>query len=148
MTLEEMKGKAVARVEEDNPGNTGFRVSRVYEHLMDGTLISVSFQSASGKEESNHVHFGRDEIRVHRWHGDVLNAAANYKERIWFFRFLEMAGIGGVIAFMLILIFSVLLCVLALNSSANPVNTSIVEVVKLSFTIILGYFFGQTTARR
>ena len=35
---------------------------------------------------------------------------------------------------------SFLLVVLALKSNANP---SIVEVVKLSFTTILGYFFGQ-----
>jgi hypothetical protein len=145
MTLEEIKDKAVARVEMDNPGNTSFKISKVYEHLMDGTLITVSFLTSSGKEDSNHVHFGRDEVRVYRWHGDVLNAIANYKERVWFFRFLEVAGIGGVIAFMLILIFSVLLCVLAFSPA---VNASIVDVVKLSFTIILGYFFGQTTARK
>jgi hypothetical protein len=145
MTLEELKEKAVARVEADNPTNTNFKASRVFEHLMDGTLVTVTFKDSSGKEDSNHVHFGRDDIRVYRWHGDALNAAANYKERLWFFRFLETVGIGGVIAFMLVLVFSVLLCVLAFSPTAN---TNILEVIKLSFTIILGYFFGQTAARK
>ena len=145
MTLEEMKGKAVGRVEADNPDKKGFRVNKVYERLMDGTLITVSFQDSSGKEDSNHVHFGKDDNRVYRWHSDVLNTVANYKERLWFFRFLEMVGIGGVIAFMLVIIFSVLLCVLAFIPNANA---AILDVVKLSFTIILGYFFGQTTAKK
>jgi len=146
MTLDEMKEKARARVESDNPGNTKFKVSKVYENLMDGTLITISFVDTSGKEDSNHVHFGRNETRVYRWHSDALNAVANYKERVWFFRFLEFAGVGGLIAFVLILIFSVLLCVLALSNT--NVNPSIVEVVKLSFTIILGYFFGSQTSGR
>lgn len=146
MTLDELKEKARAKVEDDNPGNTNFKVSRVFENLMDGTLISVSFQNSAGKEDSNHVHFGRNEVRTYRWHGDVLNAIASTRERVWFFRFIELAGIGGVIAFILVLIFSVLLCALAFF---NPdVNPSILEVVKLSFTIILGYFFGSQTAAR
>ena len=141
MTLDEMKDKARARIEADNLGCTGFKASRVFEHIMEGTVISVSFLTAAGKEESNHVHFGRDEVRVYRWHGDILAAVAGARERIWFFRFIELAGVGGVIAFFLVLIFSLLLCVLAF-SSAN-VNPSILEVVKLSFTIILGFFFGS-----
>ena len=136
-----MKEKAIARVETDNSGNTNFKVSKVYENLMDGTLITVSFRDDSGKEDFNHVHFGRNENRIYRWHNDVLNAVSNYKERVWFFRFLEFAGMGGLIAFILVQIFSLLLCVLAFfNTNVNP---SIVEVVKLSFTIILGYFFGN-----
>ena len=147
MTIDEMKEAARARVEADNSGNTNFKVSKVYENLMDGTLISVSYRDASGKEDWNHVHFGRDGIRTYRWHNDVLNAVSNYKERVWFFRFLEFAGMGGLIAFMLVLIFSVLLCVLAFfNTNAN--SSSIVEVVKVSFTIILGYFFGSQAAGR
>jgi hypothetical protein len=146
MTLDDLKEKARARVETDNPESTNFKINKVYENLMDGTLISVSFQTSTGKEDFNHVHFGRNEIRTFRWHSDALNAVANYKERIWFFRFIELAGIGGVIAFILVLIFSILLCVLAFfNSNVNP---SILEVVKLSFTIILGYFFGSQTAAR
>jgi hypothetical protein len=145
MTLAEIHDKAVAKVTEDNPGNTNFHVTKTYEHVMDGTLITVSFQNNANKEDSNHVHFGGDDIRVYRWHSDVLTAVANYKERIWFFRFLEVAGIGGVIAFMLVFVFSILLCVLAFSSN---VNTSIVDVVKLAFTIVLGYFFGQTTAKK
>src|SRR3989442_10862929 len=109
MTLDELKEKARAKVENDNPGNTNFKVSKVFENLMDGTLISVSFQTSTGKEDSNHVHFGRmNEVRTYRWHGDVLNAIASTRERVWFFRFIELAGIGGVIAFILVLIFSVL----------------------------------------
>jgi hypothetical protein len=44
---------------------------------------------------------------------------------------------------LLVLVFSVLLCVLAFIS---PDNSTILEVVKLSFTIILGFFFGSQTA--
>jgi hypothetical protein len=146
MTLEELKEKAIERVkaDNDNPGNTGFHASRVYENLMDGVLISVSFQTSAGKEDSNHVHFGRDEVRTYRRHQDVLNAIASTRERVWLFRFIELAGIGGVIAFILVLVFSGLLCVLAFfNPNVNP---SIFEVVKLSLTIILGYFFGSQTA--
>src|SRR4029077_14943009 len=145
MTLEEIKDKAVARVEADNPGNTSFKAAKVYEHLMDGTLVTVTFQNGSGKEDSNHVHFGKDDNRVYRWHSDVLNTVANYKERLWFFRFLEMVGIGGVITFILVILFSLLLCVIGLIPNANA---AILDVVKLSFTIILGYFFGQTTAKK
>jgi len=50
---------------------------------------------------------------------------------------------GGLIAVILVIVFSLLLCVLAFSSTAN---TSIVEVVKLSFTTILGYFFGSQVA--
>jgi hypothetical protein len=146
MSLDDLKEKARTRIETDNPGSTNFKVSRVYENLMDGVLITVTFQTNGGKEDSNHVHFGNNEVRVYRWHSDVLAAISSTRERVWFFRFIELAGIGGVIAFILVLIFSVLLCALAfLNPNVNP---SILEVVKLSFTVILGYFFGSQTAGR
>ncbi len=46
-----------------------------------------------------------------------------------------------VIALILVVVFSVLLCVLAFtDTQANP---SVVEVVKASFTLILGFFFGS-----
>ena len=106
MTLDEMKDKARARIETDNPGCTGFKVIRVFENVMDGTVVSVTFTTPAGKEDSNHVHFGRSEVRVYRWHGDILAAVAGSRERVWFFRFIELAGIGGVIAFFLVLIFS------------------------------------------
>jgi hypothetical protein len=141
MTLDEMKEKALTKVEADNPGKTDFRVSRVYENLMDGTLITVSFRDSSGKEDANHVHFVRNETRVHRWHSDVLIAVSNYKERGWFFRFLDVAGISGLIALMLVVIFSGLLYAFAILKP--DVITNIVEVVKLSFTLILGFFFGS-----
>jgi hypothetical protein len=145
MNIDEMKKEAIARVMGDNPGKTDFEFSRSYDNLMDGTLITVSFRDSSGKQDFSHVHFGKDATRVYRWHNEVLNAVANYKERRWFFRFLEFAGMGGLIAFMLVLIFSVLLCVLAFNTNVNP---SIVDVVKHSFTIILGYFFGSQASSK
>jgi hypothetical protein len=148
MTLEEMKDNAITKVTADNPNCTGFKVAKTYENLMDGTLITVAFVPSGGKEDSNHVHFGKDDIRTYRWHSDALNAVANYKERSPFFRLLELIGIGGLIALILVLIFSILLGVLAFTSSTqNPVNTSIVDVIKLSFTLILGYFFGQSTKK-
>lgn len=146
MQLDELRKKAEERVASDNPDGKEFRVQKVYENILDGTIISVSFKTPEGKEDANHVHFGPNEVRVYRWHSDVLNAVSGTKERVWFFRFIELAGIGGVIAFVLVLIFSVLLCVLAFVRT--PVNDTILEVVKLSFTIILGYFFGSQSARK
>jgi len=142
MNHDEMREKARKRVEADNPACKDFKAARVFDNIMDGTVITVSFMSPAGKEDANHVHFGsRGETRVYRWHGDVLAAVSGARERIWFFRFIELAGIGGVIAFFLVLVFSVLLCALAFfNPNANP---TILEVVKLSFTIILGFFFGS-----
>ena len=146
MKLDELREKAMKRVAEDNPGGKDFQVRKVYENMMDGTVFSVFFQNPGGKEDSNHVHFGRKEVRVYRWHSDVLNAVSGTKERVWFFRFIELAGIGGVIASVLMLIFSVLLCALAfVNTKVDP---TILEIVKVSFTIILGYFFGSQSARK
>ena len=144
MTLEDIKDKAIESVEVDNPNSTGFK-TKLYEHFMDGTLVRVSFKDSSGKEGTNHVHFGRDGVRLYRSRDEILSVVANYKERNWFFRFLEMAGIGGVIAFILVVIFSVLLSILAFSQTQN---NSVVDVIKLSFTIILGYFFGQATNNR
>jgi hypothetical protein len=146
MTLDEMREQAKAEVLAVNPKATALKVSKVYDHLMDGTLITVSFQdgSSTGKEDMSHVHFGRNGVRFYRYHSDVINEVSHYKERSWFFRFLEFAGIGGLIAFTLILVFSILLCVFAF--SGKELNASIVEVVKLSFTTILGYFFGSQAA--
>src|SRR5207248_3126218 len=105
MTLDEMKEKAIAEVESNNPSINSPKVSKVYENILDGTLITVTYKDSSGKEELSHVLFGRDQNRFYRYHSDVLNAVSHYKERIWFFRFLEFAGMGGLIAFTLILIF-------------------------------------------
>jgi hypothetical protein len=141
MAVDELRAQAMTRVQADNPGNTDFKVSRVYENLMDGTLITVSFRDSTGKEDFNHVHFTQAETRTYRWHNEVLTAIANYKERVLFFRFLDVAGISGLIALTLIIIFSVFLFVLAF-SRPDTIPT-IVEVVKLSFTTILGFFFGS-----
>lgn len=147
MTLDEMKEKARKRVEADNPGSTAFQAGKFYENLMEGTLITVTFLTSAGKEDSNLVHFGKNEMRVYRWHSDVLNAVARSKEPIWFFRLLETAGIGGVIAFIVVVVFSIFMCIVA--AIATPADrASVLEVVKLSFTLILGYFFGSKTAGR
>src|SRR6185436_4186291 len=102
MTLDEMKQQERIRVEADNPTGADFQVTRVWENILDGTLISVTFKATSGKEDSNHVHFARGgETRVYRWHSDIIQAVSGSRERIWFFRFIELAGVGGVIAFFL-----------------------------------------------
>ncbi len=146
MTLDEMKEEAKRRVEEAFPEGTNFRVKKVYEHLMDGTLVSINFQGQSGKEETAHIHFGSDETRFYRWHSDVLLAVTNHKERNPFFRLLTFAGVGGVIALTLVAVFSVLLSVLAFTGT--PANPTVVEIIKFSFTIILGFFFGSQTSHR
>ena len=146
LTLDEKEKRAKELVTEENPNMQRFEVSKAYENFMDGTLVTVSFWDQADKKDHNHVHFDRDGVpRIYRWHTDVMTAVSHYKERIWFFRFLEFAGMGGFIAVILVLVFSALLAGLALS---NPTNTSIVEIVKLSFTTILGYFFGSQAANR
>jgi len=147
MNRDDMLKAAVKRVEADNAGATGFKAAKTYDHILDGTIVTVTF-TMNAKEDSNHVHFDRaDQMKVFRWHGDVIQAVAGYKERNFFFRFLEMAGISGVIAFILILVFSVLLSVLAFSKTAA--DPTILEVIKLSFSLILGFFFGsQSTGRK
>jgi hypothetical protein len=146
MTLEEMKEKAKTKVETDNPTGTAFKINKVYENLMDGTLMTVSFLDSSNKEDFNHVHFNNSDTRVFRWHSDILTAVANYKERNAFFRFLEYAGVGGLLGCVLVLIFSILLFIIAV--SKTDVNPSIAEIIKLSFTIILGFFFGSQVSTK
>jgi membrane-anchored glycerophosphoryl diester phosphodiesterase (GDPDase) len=91
------------------------------------------------------VYFGRDEVRVYRFFSDVLQAVSGTRERNWLFRLIELVGIGGVIALFLVLVFSVLLSALAF---VNRDNSTILEVIKLSFTLILGFFFGSQTANK
>ncbi len=146
MTLDEMKERAKREVESANLNSTNMNVNKVYENLMDGTLITIAFQDKSGNKEYSHVHFRGEQIRFYRYHSDVLNDVSHYKERNMFFRFLEFAGVGGLIACMMLFIFTLVLSVLAFSST--NVNPSIVEVIKLSFTIILGYFFGQLAGKK
>lgn len=87
-------------------------MGRILDNILDGTLVTVTFKTDAGKEESNHVHLGKDEVRIYRWHSDVLAAVAGSREELWFFRFLEFAGVGGLIAFTLVMIFAIFLCVL------------------------------------
>jgi hypothetical protein len=145
MTLDEMKTEAVTRIEVENPGCKGFKAARVYDHIMDGIVVLVAFMNAEGKDDSNCVYFGRGEVRNYRWVSDVLQAVSATRERNWFFRFIELAGVGGVIASFLVLVFSILLFTLAL---VKPDNSTILEVVKLSFTLILGFFFGSQAANK
>ena len=132
MTREEMEKEAQARVERANPGSKGFEVGKTLDNIMHGTLVTVDFTTEAGKKDHNLVHFGPDEVRGYRYHSDVAAAVSISRERVWFFRFIELAGIGGVIAFFLLLPFSILLCVLAFVPTAN---SAVLEVVKLSFTI-------------
>ena len=142
MTLEEITTEACNRIVEDNPGCKDSKANRVFKNIMDGTVVTVSFVNARGENETNHVYFGRNETRAYRKYVDILQDVST-RERVWFFRFIELAGVGGVIAFFLVLVFSVLLSVLAF---VNRDNSTILEVVKLSFTLILGFFFGSQTA--
>lgn len=146
MTRDEMLKAAVKKVTDENPEAIEFKAVKTYDQILDGTIISINFK-LNGKEEASHVHFDRaDQMRVFRYHSDIIQALAGYRERNFFFRFIELAGIGGVIAFFLILVFSVLLSFLAFSrTSADP---TILEVVKLSFSIILGFFFGSQSANR
>jgi hypothetical protein len=144
MTPDEMKKIALARLEEDTPeGVAGsFRVHRTFDNIMNGTVVRVNFKTQTG-EDHNLVHFGPNGMTRYRWTSDVLAAVSGWREPIWFFRFIELAGIGGVIAFFLILVFSILLSVLAFVPTAN---STVLEVVKASFTLILGFFFGSQSA--
>jgi hypothetical protein len=145
MTLDEMMEKARARVAKENAESNGFKANaRIFENIMQGTVVRVDFTTETGKDDHNLVHFGPNGMRTYRWSSDVLRAVSGWREPVWFFRFIELAGIGGVIAFFLILVFSVLLCVLAFDP--NTANSTVLEVVKLSFTIILGFFFGSQSA--
>ena len=141
--IDEMKKEAIQRVEENNPNCSDPKIDNVYTHIMDGTLISVAFKSSSGNQVLNHVYFGK-ETWTYQDYKEVLTEISGTKEG-WLFRFVEVAGIGGLIAFLLILIFSVLLFVLIFYDKAD---TSIIDVVKLSFTTILGYFFGSHTSTK
>jgi hypothetical protein len=143
MTLDEMKEKARERVQNDNPEGKDFKATKIYENVLGGTVVTVAF-SVAGKEESNHVLVGPEGLRIYRWHSDIIQAVSASRERIWFFRFIELAGIGGFIACVLVLVFSALLCVLAFRSPDS--NSTILELVKLSFTLILGFFFGSQSA--
>ncbi len=147
MNHEAMKQAACQRVQEANLKSSDLEARRVFQNILEGTLVTVFFKTPEGKEDSNQVHFGRnDDVRLYRWMSDVLSEISTTRERVWFFRFIELAGIGGVIAFILVLVFSALLCALAFfNPNVNP---TILEVVKLSFTIILGFFFGSQSASK
>ncbi len=147
MTLDEMKKDAATRVQSDYSDGENFTIHQCYEGLMDGTLISVKFNKVgSQKEEFAHVHFSKKGERYFRWHSDVLVAVSNHKERSFFFRLLEFAGIGGFIALVLTIIFAILICAIAF--SEKEANPSVIEVVKLSFTIILGFFFGSQATKK
>ena len=113
---------------------------------MNGSVVTVSFVKADGQNDTNHVYFGREEIRYYKRYPDILVDVAGARERVWLFRFIELVGVGGVIAIFLVLVLTLLLCVLAFDSQANK---EILEVVKLAFTLILGFFFGsQTTSQK
>ena len=145
MTQDEMKQKAISTVQSDFKDIEDANVSKVYENLLGGTLMTVTYKD-KGNREMSHVLFYKGAVRVYRYHSDVLTDISYSKERNSFFRFIEFTGIGGLVALILILIFSVLLYGLAFSS--RPVDDTIVELVKTSFTTILGFFFGSQVAKK
>jgi hypothetical protein len=146
MTEANWKAEALKRVPDANLEFSDLQAGTVYHNFLDGILVTVTYKDKQGKQWWSYVHFRDSESRFYRNSSEVLNTVDTYKERIWFFRFLEFAGTGGLIAFTLVLIFSVLLCLLAF--STTQANSQIVEVIKTSFTIILGYFFGQASGKK
>lgn len=145
MKIADMEQEAVkdVRTRYDDVQNP---VTKVYPNILDGTLIRVTYWDKANKEHINHVLFDKNnEPKFYRYNSEILSDLSHHKERSWFFRFLQFAGVGGLIALILVLIFSVLIFVLAF--SGKPADPSITEVVKLSFTTILGFFFGQSTSR-
>jgi len=100
---------------------------------------------ANGVAAINHVLLRGKEHEVYRTFHEACLALASHKEKSVFFRLLKATGVGGIIALTLIVVFSILLCFLALTNGSP--NQSIIEVIKLSFAIILGYFFGSQKGR-
>jgi hypothetical protein len=148
MAIDEMKERAISEVQSTVPNIQGAAVLRVYENVLDGTLVTVGYKDEKGNKDMNHVLFDKDSTgrpKFYRYHSDVLIDVSHYKERSWFFRFIQFTGVGGLIALILILIFSGLLCVLAFFAETRPAT---VEVAKLSLTTILGFFFGSQTSKK
>jgi hypothetical protein len=106
--------------------------------------IGKVLTTPAGNRAVNHVHFVNGRAQIYTNFGDVCHAVTRHQPNL-FFRFLEFSGVGGAIASFLVIIFAVLLCVLALG--ARDANSSILDIVKTSFTIILGYFFGSQSRR-
>jgi hypothetical protein len=115
---------------------------------MGGTLVTINFTNPNLKFDTDYVYFGRDgKINFYRWPAELCQAIATTRERSFFFHFIELAGVNGVIACFLVVLFALLLCVLAFVRW--EINPTILEVVKFSFTLILGFFFGsQTTSQK
>jgi hypothetical protein len=149
MTQEDWQAEALRRVADANPDITDPYPDRVYDNFLDGILVTVVYKDKKqeNKQVWSYIHFRDSETRFYRNSSEVLFTVNSYRERIWFFRFLEFVGTGGFIAFLLILMFSVILCILAFSKAA-PENDKIVDVIRVSFTIILGYFFGQASHKK
>src|SRR5215471_11545756 len=117
---DEMKKKAEARVKEDQEGSCFKAADPILKNIMDGTLVTVTFKTHAGKDAYSLVHFDRrNEMTIYKWRSQVLAAVSSSRERAWFFRFIQLADVSGVIAFFLILAFSILLFVLAFVPTAN-----------------------------
>lgn len=144
MTLEETKKDAEKRVAAANPGCQDVRCGDVYENFMDGILVDVTFLNGAEKESINHVHYGQ-EVRLFRIFHDVCEAVSAHKEKRFFFRLLEFSGVGGLIAIILMAVFSLLLFVLVFFMP--DARTSIFKIIETSFVMILGYFFGSQSKK-
>ncbi len=142
--LGEMQKEAVTLVQRWNPGCRNAVSGDSYNNFLGGMLIDVEFMTIMEQPAINHVHFVNGRVRIYTKFGDVCEAVINFQPN-WFFRFLDFAGVGGAIASFLMIIFGVLLCILAVG--VRDANSSILDIVKLCFVIILGYFFGSQTRR-
>ena len=143
LTHDEMKTEALKRVTANNPGMTPTS-SRVFENIMDGAVVGVFFKTKEGKENFElRVLWSRRgpglQMVFRRHSGRVRGTRAELALPTYWTRWH-----GGVIALFLVLAFSILLSILAFV----PHDSTVLEVVKLSFTLILGFFFGSQTANK
>jgi hypothetical protein len=147
MTTKELEKIAVNEVLAANPGSTDWEAKNTYENVMDGVLIEVQFTTKEGfRPAINHVHIRQGRMEVFRSFHEVCAAVAAHRDKSFFFRLLGFTGVGGLIALTLIGVFSILLSVIALTNSTP--NEGVIEVIKLSFALILGYFFGSQGSRK
>ncbi len=144
MNEQELGKRAEELVKEKNELSIkGVHAGKTYRDFLGGVLVDVTFQDKNGKESINHVYFPENngEPIVKITFSEVCEIVSRHREQSLFFRFLEFAGIGGLIALVLTGIFAILLFILAVWIHA--VDPAILEIIKMSFTLILGYFFGS-----
>src|ERR1700730_1565833 len=92
MTEEAWQAQALYRVPA-NPNITDLHGGHVYHTFLDGLLVTVTYndKDKQSKPTWSYVHFRDSESRFYLNSSEVLNTVDTYKERSWFFRFLEFA---------------------------------------------------------